>query len=52
MREIDCAIGMADELPDQAAPAFASDFYLMLASGTSVKEAYETGPASACPASP
>ncbi len=42
MREIDCAIGMADELPDQAAPAFASDFYLMLASGTSVKEAYET----------
>jgi tetratricopeptide (TPR) repeat protein len=42
MREIDCAIGMADELPDQAAPAFASDFYLMLASGTSVKVAYAT----------
>jgi tetratricopeptide (TPR) repeat protein len=42
VRTLDCAIGTAEEMPDQAAPAFAGDFYLMLASGTSVKEAYET----------
>jgi tetratricopeptide (TPR) repeat protein len=42
VRTLDCAIGMTEEIPDQAAPAFAGDFYLMLASGTSVKDAYET----------
>jgi hypothetical protein len=42
-KHVDCVIGIADEIYDQAASVFATNFYFGLASGYSVKDAYELG---------
>jgi hypothetical protein len=40
---IDCVIGMSTEIGDQAAIAFASAFYLAIASGRNLKDAFDLG---------
>ena len=40
---IDCVIGMSSSISDEAAIAFSSAFYLALASGRSVKNAFDQG---------
>jgi hypothetical protein len=42
-KHVDCVIGMSEEIYDQAASVFATNFYFGLASGYSVKDAYELG---------
>jgi hypothetical protein len=42
-KHVDCVIGIADEIYDQAASVFATNFYFGLASGFSVKDAYKLG---------
>jgi nucleoside phosphorylase/tetratricopeptide (TPR) repeat protein len=43
VREIDCAVGMSDAIPDDAAIAFAAEFYQALGFGKSVQEAFDLG---------
>ncbi|MDI1443062.1 CHAT domain-containing protein [Polyangium sp. 6x1] len=43
VEHIDCAIGMADEIPDNAAIAFSSAFYEAIAFGRSLREAFALG---------
>lgn len=40
---VDCVIGIADEIFDQAAIAFVTNFYFGLGSGLNVRDAYELG---------
>ncbi len=42
-QEIDCVIGMEDEIGDDAARVFASSFYRALGFGRSVQEAFDQG---------
>ena len=44
MSEIDCAVGMSDEIDDDAAIAFAAAFYEVLGYGRSVQECLRLGP--------
>jgi hypothetical protein len=44
-KHVDCVIGIADEIYDQAASVFASNFYFGLGSGYSIRDAYELGKA-------
>ncbi len=41
MSEIDCAVGMSDEIDDDAAIAFAAAFYEVLGYGRSVQAAFD-----------
>jgi nucleoside phosphorylase len=43
VREIDCAVGMNDAILDDAAIAFAAEFYQALGFGKSVQEAFDIG---------
>jgi hypothetical protein len=43
VREIDCAVGMSDEIEDDHAIAFAAEFYQALAYGRSVQAAFDLG---------
>jgi hypothetical protein len=43
VKEIDCAVGMSDEIDDDHAIAFAAWFYEALAYGRSVQEAFDLG---------
>lgn len=43
VREIDCAIGMTEEIDDAAAIVFASSFYRAIGFGRSAREAFDQG---------
>ena len=43
VKEIDCAIGMSDEIRDNHAVAFAAEFYQALAYGRSVQVGFDLG---------
>jgi hypothetical protein len=43
VKEIDCAVGMSDEIDDDDAIAFAAEFYQALAYGRSVQDAFDLG---------
>ena len=42
-KHVDCVVGMSSSIQDKAAIAFSSAFYLGIASGTSVKVAFDRG---------